>query len=212
VATESRRSNYERRCEFPESSTQDEIRTAVEGVARELTGGGARVEASMPDVDLRHQYELGEELSDLLAFTFSADPSVFSEEGSATSWDAEHSPLEAYLVALDRRDEVMRTCGKSPSPTGTPSWCQRGPTRPNGTVRSQVSHRRWIILMPSLRSRAVRWLSSPQGATAKDCPSACKSQAAAGTTSGSWWSPNFFRNLHLGFSARPTIERVAQFM
>jgi amidase len=65
--------------EFPESSTQDEIRTAVEGVARELTGGGARVEASMPDVDLRHQYELGEELSDLLAFTFSADPSVFSE-------------------------------------------------------------------------------------------------------------------------------------
>jgi amidase len=86
---------------FPESSTQDEIRIAVEGVARELTGGGARVEETMPDVDLRHQYELGEELFDLLADTF-------SEEASVASKAEEHSPLEAYLAALDRRDEVMR--------------------------------------------------------------------------------------------------------
>jgi amidase len=94
--------------EFPESSTQDEIRTAVEAVAQELAGSGARVEETMPEVELKHQSELGEELFDLVAFTFSADPSVFSEEGSETSEDEGHSPLEAYLLALDRRDELMR--------------------------------------------------------------------------------------------------------
>lgn len=95
--------------EFPESSTQDEIRTAVEAVAQELAGRGARVEETMPEVDLGHQCELGWKLFDLLAFTFSTDPSVFSEEGSGTSEDGEHSPLEAYLLALDRRDELMRS-------------------------------------------------------------------------------------------------------
>jgi amidase len=55
----------------------------------------------MPDVDLRHQYELGEELFDLLADTF-------SEEASVASKAEVHSPLDAYLAALDRRDEVMR--------------------------------------------------------------------------------------------------------
>jgi amidase len=94
--------------EFPESSTQDEIRTAVEAVAQELAGSGARVEETMPEVELKHQSELGEELFDLVAFTFSADPSVFSEEGSETSEDEGHNPLEAYLLALDRRDELMR--------------------------------------------------------------------------------------------------------
>jgi amidase len=94
--------------EFPESSTQDEIRTALEAVTQELAGSGARVEEIMPEVDLKHQSELGEELFDLVAFTFSADPSVFSEEGSETSEDGGHSPLEAYLMALDRRDELMR--------------------------------------------------------------------------------------------------------
>jgi amidase len=93
---------------FPESSTQDEIRIAVEGVARELTGAGARVEETMPDVDLRHQYELGEELFDLLAGTFSEEPTAFSEEASVASKAEEHNPLESYLRALDRRDEVMR--------------------------------------------------------------------------------------------------------
>ena len=62
----------------------------------------------MPEVELKHQSELGEELFDLVAFTFSADPSVFSEEGSEPLEDGGHSPLEAYLLALERRDELMR--------------------------------------------------------------------------------------------------------
>jgi amidase len=94
--------------EFPQGSMQEEIRVAVEGAARELARQGAAVEESMPDVDLRHQYELGEELFDLLAGTFSAEPTAFSEEASVTSKRGEHGSLEAYLIALDRRDEVMR--------------------------------------------------------------------------------------------------------
>jgi Asp-tRNA(Asn)/Glu-tRNA(Gln) amidotransferase A subunit family amidase len=58
--------------------------------------------------NLKHQYDLGDELFDLVAFTFSADLSVFSVEGSETSEDGEHGPLEAYLIALDRRDELIR--------------------------------------------------------------------------------------------------------
>jgi amidase len=93
--------------EFPESSTQDEIRTVLEGVVRELAAEGAMVEECMPDVDLRHQYELGEELFDLIAGTFPVGSTVFSEQASVASKE-EHSSLEAYLIALDRRDEVMR--------------------------------------------------------------------------------------------------------
>src|SRR5215207_5151597 len=78
---------------FPESTTQDNIRAAVEGVARELTRQGITVEERLPDVDLRRQYELGEELFGLVAGAF--------EE------DAEHRSLDAYLAALDRRDKVM---------------------------------------------------------------------------------------------------------
>ena len=92
--------------DFPESTTQDEIRTALEGVVRELAAEGAMVEECMPDVDLRHQYELGEELFDLVAGTFPEEPTVFSEQAGVAS--KEHSPLEAYLIALGRRDEVMR--------------------------------------------------------------------------------------------------------
>jgi Asp-tRNA(Asn)/Glu-tRNA(Gln) amidotransferase A subunit family amidase len=68
--------------EFPQISTVDEIRTVMEGVVRELAGEGAIVQQSMPDVDLVHQYELGEELFDVLADTFSAEPSVFSQRYS----------------------------------------------------------------------------------------------------------------------------------
>ena len=93
---------------FPERSTQHEIRTAVEDVSQKLTGEGAAVRETMPDVDLRHQYDLGEEIFNLLAGTFSVEPTAFSEEASVTSGNREHSPLEAYLMALDRRDEVMR--------------------------------------------------------------------------------------------------------
>jgi len=96
--------------EFPGSSTQDEIRTMLEGVAGELTGGGATVEQSTPDVNLIHQYELGEELFDLLAGTFPEEPTAFSEEASVAS--KEHDSLEAYLTALDRRDEMMRAWNK----------------------------------------------------------------------------------------------------
>jgi amidase len=93
--------------EFPESSTQDEIRTVLEGVVRELAAEGAMVEECIPDVDLRHQYELSEELFDLIAGTFPVESAVFSEQASVASKE-EHSSLEAYLIALDRRDEVMR--------------------------------------------------------------------------------------------------------
>ena len=65
------------------------------------------VEECMPDVDLRHQYELGEELFDLIAGTFLVESTVFSEQASVASKE-EHASLEAYLIALDRRDEVMR--------------------------------------------------------------------------------------------------------
>jgi len=60
----------------------------------------------MPDVNLMHQFALGEELFDLLAGTFSEEPTAFSEEASVAS--KEHDSLEAYLMALDRRDEVIR--------------------------------------------------------------------------------------------------------
>jgi len=79
---------------FPESTTQDEIRAAVEGMAKELTRQNVMVEERPPDVDLRRQYELGQELFGLVA-------SAFEEEGEPRS-------LEAYLAALDRRDKVMR--------------------------------------------------------------------------------------------------------
>ncbi len=63
--------------EFPGSDTQDEIRTAVESLIRELAGEGAIVEQSMPEVNLIHQYKLGEELFDLLAGTFPEEPTAF---------------------------------------------------------------------------------------------------------------------------------------
>ena len=92
--------------EFPGSDTQDEIRTVVERVTGQLAERGATVEQSMPDVNLVHQYELGEELFDLLAGTFPEEPSAFSEEVNVTPKG--HDSLEAYLTALHRRDDVMR--------------------------------------------------------------------------------------------------------
>jgi amidase len=80
----------------------------IEDVVQELTGEGAKVEQHVPDVDLGHQYELGEELFDVLAGTFSAEPTVFTEVASVASKAEEYSALEAYLMALERRDEVMR--------------------------------------------------------------------------------------------------------
>jgi len=92
--------------EFPGSDTQDEIRTAVESLIQELAGEGTTVEQSTPDVNLILQYELGEELFDLLAGTFPEVPTAFSEEASVTA--KEHDSLEAYLAALHRRDETIR--------------------------------------------------------------------------------------------------------
>jgi amidase len=92
--------------EFPGIDTQDEIRTVVEGVTGQLAEGGAIVEQKMPDVDLGHQFELGEELFDLVAGTFPEEPTAFSEDASVSS--KELDPLEAYLMAWDRRDDVMR--------------------------------------------------------------------------------------------------------
>ena len=92
--------------EFPGSDTQDEIRTVVERVTGQLAERGATVEQSMPDVNLVHQYELGEELFDLLAGTFPEEPTAFSEEANVTPKG--HDSLEAYLTALHRRDDVMR--------------------------------------------------------------------------------------------------------
>lgn len=93
--------------DFPGSSVQDEIRAAVEEAARELSRRGAAVEEGLPGVDLKHQYELAEELFGLLAGTFSEEPSAFSEEAGVSSEHARHNPLEDYLTALDRRDRMM---------------------------------------------------------------------------------------------------------
>ena len=92
--------------DFPESTMQEEIRIATENVVGELAAAGATVEDLMPDVDLRLQYELGVELFDLLAGTFSAEPTAFSEVANDASEG--DNPLEAYLTALDRRDSIMR--------------------------------------------------------------------------------------------------------
>jgi amidase len=92
--------------EFPGSDTQDEIRTAVESLIRDLAGEGAIVEQSMPEVNLIHQYKLGEELFDLLAGTFPEEPTAFSEEASVPP--KERDSLEAYLTVLHRRDEMIR--------------------------------------------------------------------------------------------------------
>jgi amidase len=58
-------------------------------------------------VDLRHQYELAEELFGLLAGTFSDEPTAFSEETGAGSKRGRNL-LKDYLTALDRRDRMMR--------------------------------------------------------------------------------------------------------
>jgi amidase len=96
----------------PGASTQDEISAAVEEAARELAGRGVRVEGAFPGVDLKHQYELAEELFGLLAGTFSDEPTAFSEEASADSGGGRHNPLENYLTALDRRDRMMEAWGE----------------------------------------------------------------------------------------------------
>jgi len=96
--------------EFPGSNTQDEISTVMQGVIGQLAEGGATVEQSMPDVDLGRQFELGEELFDLLGGTFPEEPTAFSEQASVAS--NEHDSLEAYLMAWDRRDDVMRAWEK----------------------------------------------------------------------------------------------------
>jgi amidase len=93
--------------EFPESSTQDEIRTSVQDVVQRLAGEGATVGETVPDVDPRRQYDIAEEIFELLAGTFSASSTAFSEETDAASRDGEHISLGAYLMALEQRDEVM---------------------------------------------------------------------------------------------------------
>lgn len=93
---------------FSGSDFQDEIRVAVEEAARELASRGAMVEEGLPEVDIKHQYELAEELFGLLAGTFSEEPTAFSEEANATSeGGGGASLLEDYLMALDRRDRMM---------------------------------------------------------------------------------------------------------
>lgn len=123
--------------EFPESEVQAEICASVEDVARELDKRGMTVKKLMPDVDLRRNYELGEELFDLLAGTFAADPTAFS--GLANDSSKEQSALEVYLTALERRDGVMRAWDEFFSgwdalilPAGTNTAERHGeePTRP----------------------------------------------------------------------------------
>jgi Asp-tRNA(Asn)/Glu-tRNA(Gln) amidotransferase A subunit family amidase len=80
----------------------------IERAAEELAEEGAMVEERIPDVDLRHQYELGEELFASLATTFPEGPTAFSEVANVASKAEGHSSLEAYLMALGRRDETMR--------------------------------------------------------------------------------------------------------
>ena len=92
---------------FPGIVVQNEIGAAAEGAARQLQRRGAAVEEALPGVDLRHQYELAEELFGLLAGTFSGEPTAFSEETGAGSKRGRNL-LEDYLTALDRRDRMMR--------------------------------------------------------------------------------------------------------
>lgn len=87
--------------------TQDEIGEAMEEAVRGLSRRGARVEEALPEVALGRQHELAEELFGMLAGTFSEEPTSFSEEIGAGA-EHEHSPLEDYLTALDRRDGMMR--------------------------------------------------------------------------------------------------------
>jgi amidase len=93
--------------DFSGSTTQEEIRIATENVVGKLAAAGATVEEVMPAVDVALQYELGEELFFLLADTFSAEPTAFSEV--ANDAPKEQSSLETFLMALDRRDGVMRS-------------------------------------------------------------------------------------------------------
>ncbi len=92
---------------FP-GGTQDEIGTAVEDMVRGLDRRGVRVEEALPAVDPKDQYELGEELFGLLAGTFSAEQTAFSEETGAAPEGRGLDPLEGYLAALDRRDGMIR--------------------------------------------------------------------------------------------------------
>ena len=93
---------------LPGVGVQDEIGAAAEEAARQLAGRGVRVEEALPGVDLKHQYGLAEELFGLLAGTFSDEPTAFSEEACADAEDKSRDPLEAYLSALDCRDDMMR--------------------------------------------------------------------------------------------------------
>jgi amidase len=92
--------------DFPGSTTQEEIRIATENVVGELAAAGATVEDVVPDVDMALQNEIGEELFNLLAATFLAEPTALSEVANDASEGS--NPLEAYLTALDRRDSIMR--------------------------------------------------------------------------------------------------------
>jgi amidase len=92
--------------DIPGIGTQVEISAVTEDAARELAKRGDVVEQALPNVDPKQQYELAEELFDLLAGTFSEAPTAFSEATGAAS---EHgrNPLEGYLTALDRRDTMV---------------------------------------------------------------------------------------------------------
>lgn len=92
---------------FPGSETQDEIRAAVERLARGLISEGATVEERVPDVDLAYQGDLGMELFDIVADTFSSERDTSSEASSPEH--AGHNPLEVYMVALESREEIMRS-------------------------------------------------------------------------------------------------------
>ena len=94
--------------DIPGGSTQDEVRDAAEHAVRELEKRGARVEVTFPEVDPKRQYELAEELFELLADTFAEEPTAFSEETGATLDGGSRSLLERYLVALDRRDSMIQ--------------------------------------------------------------------------------------------------------
>ncbi len=59
---------------------------------------------------------------------------------------------------------------------------------------------------PRLNAVVVRLSSSRRASTARDCLSGCRCWAVAGTTSGSWRSPNCFRNSCPDFGDHPVTD------
>lgn len=135
-------------------------------MVQKLTGEGAIVEKSMPEVDLMNQYSV----------TFSEETTLFAEQANGAE-----SSLESYLMAMEGRDEVMRAWE---------AFFADWDVRPNGTARNSTSYHKSVPI-PSRLSRAASY--RPES-TARDYLSGRRSWPAAGMTSGFRRSRSSCRN------------------